>query len=627
MSSKGPEPSAHVRFKYLNTFSGDTAAADQDYFYHHTEGPWLFPYDWLLAMEQSSKQYQDSNVPCNDMQLFTEPAYLASFGLLLGPDDLPVGLLRSPEPRFIPKYHPLTGLNNLHWVGATCAFCHTGELHYKNQRFRVHGSQAMLDSLRFQKEMGEALKDTVQNRTKFACFEDRVNPDRKNNNEEQQKKDSEALLKRILAFLFYGGTINPEAKEKQSYPSLWGFGRIDAYGRGGNTLLSALVDNEPQVPFGHGDNRMVANASVSMPHIWWAWDYLWVQWNGSIMQPLARNIAAVTTAGRRLSFGSKAAYQSDVDIAILSQLEDRSRKITPPRWPEEFGGLNESAALAGKKLYGDLCVHCHVPQQVVKMKGYQFYNLTMVPLEEIGTDENHAKNFHDRVVTTGRLEPLLAKKQMPAVDFMQLYSEEVRRQQLELMKRNYQLEKKQPFPAEEEDRVNGYRDNAWRSQVCTVEGDKQVCKLAYMARPHVGIWATPPFLHNGSVPSIYMLLSPEVDRDREAGCFYMNPFLEYDPDHLGYPVKSCKDNPPKEGVPDSFYDKNGFKFDTTLSGNHNTGHEFKGDGKGGKGNIGRGLAHDERMQVIEYLKSCDLEQVRSKDDWERIKTAPLQRCS
>lgn len=54
--------------------------------------------------------------------------------------------------------------------------------------------------------------------------------------------------------------------------------------------------------------------------------------------------------------------------------------------------------------------------------------------------------------------------------------------------------------------------------------------VAYKARPLAGVWATPPFLHNGSVPSIYQLLSPQ---DERATTFYRGTF-EYDPRHLGY---------------------------------------------------------------------------------------------
>jgi hypothetical protein len=105
---------------------------------------------------------------------------------------------------------------------------------------------------------------------------------------------------------------------------------------------------------------------------------------------------------------------------------------------------------------------------------------------------------------------------------------------------------------------------------------------AYKARPLAGVWATPPFLHNGSVPSIYQLLSPQ---DERATTFYKGTF-EYDPGHLGYRNEAFA---------------NGFLFDTRITGNHNSGHEFRA-GKLGNGVIGRGLQPQERWALLEYLK-------------------------
>ncbi|MFD2167803.1 di-heme-cytochrome C peroxidase [Thalassotalea euphylliae] len=115
--------------------------------------------------------------------------------------------------------------------------------------------------------------------------------------------------------------------------------------------------------------------------------------------------------------------------------------------------------------------------------------------------------------------------------------------------------------------------------------------LAYKARPLEGIWATPPFLHNGSVPNIYQLLSPVSERDEK---FFVGR-REYDPVSLGYDTTPLS--------------KSGFWFDTTIDGNLNTGHEFRAGYvpyKPGNppqyGVIGPELTPDERWQLIEYLK-------------------------
>ena len=91
--------------------------------------------------------------------------------------------------------------------------------------------------------------------------------------------------------------------------------------------------------------------------------------------------------------------------------------------------------------------------------------------------------------------------------------------------------------------MNGHRDNDRRAP------------LAYNARPLNGIWATPPYLHNGSVPNLYLLLSPAGERPAK---FYLGS-REFDPVHVGYSF---------EKFPGAF------AFDTAIRGNHNTGHEF-----------------------------------------------------
>jgi hypothetical protein len=90
-------------------------------------------------------------------------------------------------------------------------------------------------------------------------------------------------------------------------------------------------------------------------------------------------------------------------------------------------------------------------------------------------------------------------------------------------------------------------------------------------------------LHNGSVPSLYELLSPVSERSK---VFYLGN-KEYDPVHLGL------NTAPLKGASE---------FRTDLPGNSNAGHEFN-DGPRGSGIIGRKLSAEERMQIIEYLKT------------------------
>jgi hypothetical protein len=71
--------------------------------------------------------------------------------------------------------------------------------------------------------------------------------------------------------------------------------------------------------------------------------------------------------------------------------------------------------------------------------------------------------------------------------------------------------------------------------------------VAYKARPLNGIWATAPYLHNGSVPSLYeLLLSARRDDDEPAEGepapeFRPDEFVvgsqEFDPIKVGFKVQ------------------------------------------------------------------------------------------
>jgi len=110
--------------------------------------------------------------------------------------------------------------------------------------------------------------------------------------------------------------------------------------------------------------------------------------------------------------------------------------------------------------------------------------------------------------------------------------------------------------------------------------------LAYKARPLAGAWASAPYLHNGSVPTLYQLLLPADKRDKK---FFVGR-REYDTVHVGYASQPLSDN--------------GFWLDTSIPGNWNTGHEFRSgySGRPEKGVIGPELTDEERYAIIEYLK-------------------------
>ena len=78
------------------------------------------------------------------------------------------------------------------------------------------------------------------------------------------------------------------------------------------------------------------------------------------------------------------------------------------------------------------------------------------------------------------------------------------------------------------------------------------------------------------------LLSPAAERSPQ---FYVGTF-EFDPKFVGFRTEKFP---------------GGFLLDTRLTGNRNSGHEFR-DGCRQNGVIGRALSPEERWALVEYLK-------------------------
>jgi mono/diheme cytochrome c family protein len=106
----------------------------------------------------------------------------------------------------------------------------------------------------------------------------------------------------------------------------------------------------------------------------------------------------------------------------------------------------------------------------------------------------------------------------------------------------------------------------------------------YMPPPLDGIWATAPFLHNGSVPTVALVLDSGA-RPR----FWRRTDLDsshFDEEALGWPWEAVDD---PAAVPE---DERSLVYDTTQWSQSNAGHPF-----------GDHLTARERRAVIEYLKT------------------------
>lgn len=107
----------------------------------------------------------------------------------------------------------------------------------------------------------------------------------------------------------------------------------------------------------------------------------------------------------------------------------------------------------------------------------------------------------------------------------------------------------------------------------------------YVAPPLIGVWASAPYFHNGSVPTVYGVLSQEA---RPKYFRRTGTIKDYDEKNLGLKYEALSASAPKDAPAEA----RRRVVDTTLPGLSNQGHSF-----------GFKLSEKEKRQVIEYLKT------------------------
>jgi RoxA-like, cytochrome c-like len=109
----------------------------------------------------------------------------------------------------------------------------------------------------------------------------------------------------------------------------------------------------------------------------------------------------------------------------------------------------------------------------------------------------------------------------------------------------------------------------------------------YQAPPLDGIWATAPYFHNGSVPTLYHVLNSK-SRPKLFTRSFRTSEKDYDPVKVGW--KYTELSAPPDGKLHPHEQRK--IYDTSQPGRSNTGHTFGDD-----------LSDADRMAVIEFLKT------------------------
>lgn len=539
--------------------NGLTVAERQRY-YHLSEGGELYPVEWLRALEvegtgadgrRSLRPFLDN------MERF---GFIPDEQSTENPYGLPVGLTVARS---------MTGAE---LVGLNCTACHVGEIAYRGTRVRIDGGPNMIAVNAFIKSVIEETERTLEHPTRGIAFLERLRETRvrgmppattgarpspsvvlaQAGGTEGRIEHVRAAVRAHLAGMKSLAAVGAAAEK--ATPD--GYGRVDAFGQGRNELFGS-----------NRANIRVPNASVSLPHTWGMEQTSWLQWGANTNSVIERNIGQALGVG---AWVDTRTWDSSVRVDNLNELEKLTYKITAPAWPSAFPPVDQARAEQGRALFVTHCASCHEKWTTTPtgLREYQLFALDVVK-----TDPATATAFEQPVSLASGPQPfpLAAFAIVTNVKNAYYKRHNLTPEQIADFERTAVRTPPQLFrlPLQQADR--------WAD----TRGGK-----VYRAKTLVGIWATAPFLHNGSVPTMYDLLKPAAERPTR----FPTGQRDYDPVHLGYEQDPAKFTGPG-GEPT-------IAFDTSLPGNSNAGHEW---------NFYATLTDDQRYQIIEFLKTYNAE--------------------
>jgi len=502
----------------------------QQLFWFTDQGSEIIPYAWFLALEQP-----DSTEPFRADANMTRLGYLPEQASSYNPDGLPVGFARAVDPKDGNK-----------WFGLTCAACHTGQVNYRGAVIRIDGGQTLGDFNGFLDELVAGLRATLKDEAKFQRFGGRV----------LGETASPVQLKDLRTALAARVTALEDRIALNLPPSPAGHGRVDAFG---NIFNEVFV-----VGLGIPANQVPPSAPVSYPFLWDTPQHDLVQWNGAApnagVGPLLRNVGEVLGVFGTLKIDPKripVGYPSSIDIRNLGKLEDWLVDLKSPQWPQEYlPAIDSAKAKRGQTHYQAYCLRCHA--EIDRKDPNRRISAVMTPIASLGTDETMAKNAAERRVRTGKLQ---GTREM--IFFGKRFGPEAPGTKVgPAVAGGVALG--QPFAALK----------AGLREYLDVRNAASFDPMSYKARPLNGVWATAPYLHNGSVPNLRQLLQPGSQREK---VFFVGSY-EFDPERVGFV------SGPGTGR---------FRYDTGLSGNANGGHEYGV----------RELTDEQKRELLEYLKT------------------------
>lgn len=585
--------------------------AQRQSWYTASQGSRLIPQEWLDNLEQPT-----AAAP------FLAPDYIAQFRYLSMPPlvgsspaancpydaRLPLGFTvdcESDAAFNVTKLDWQTGRPTpVPWVGMNCSACHTNEIRSGTRTVIIDGAPTLADFQGFMEALQNALKATTTDSDKFARFAKAVL------GSSPSPGDTDRLKTAMASLIAWNDNL-----ARLNDPSVlrYGYGRLDAIGHIYNKISLAAVrgDSTQQI-------SNPSDAPVSYPFLWNVPQLDRVEWNS-----IAPNTAIKLPDGRAFNYGGLGrntgevigvfadlqlvhnpapadGYASSANVDFLNRMENQIGRLRPPKWTDTFKAPDPAAVTAGAKLFGDHCSKCHAmvtdPGDLTKQ--YTTVAQRALPLDDPTASHtdmwmacNAIMDQSRSGVVFGNKTGIISGPPMPFVGpTFTLVQHAVtgaligKSQQLvdAALQDLFGSVPGLPLPSMTA-HVQGTQTlkDARRQACLNFKEDPTDPKIVYKARPLQGIWATAPYLHNGSVPTLYDLLLPP---DKRPAQFFMGT-RQFDPDKVGFLTAKS--------------DENTFEFDALdasgqpIDGNSNLGHDY--------GNAT--FSETDRQDLIAYMKT------------------------
>ena len=244
-----------------------------------------------------------------------------------------------------------------------------------------------------------------------------------------------------------------------------------------------------------------------------------------------------------------------IDHESIECIEQWLETLEPPAY---MSPINQALAEAGKPVYEKYSMNCHGKNRR-DFSGNKVGHVTHIDL--IGTDRYRLDNYTEEL----------------ALNMATTYAGQKREQTTHTCPGGAVYQ-----PSE----INA--DTQTNDRLAAIEAEESSYRYkhyrktnGYANMPLDGIWLRAPYLHNGSVPTLRDLLEPA---DLRPEIFYRGNNI-YDAQNVGFVSNAASD---AEGRPF-------FKYDTSIPGNDNVGHEGAG--------YGTLLSKDKKDALLEYLKT------------------------